>query len=457
MLLTTLTSTAQDITGKWNGILKIQGTQLRVVFNVEQTEDGYSSTMDSPDQGQKDIPVTKTTLEKSKIKFELTNAGIEYAGEISGDKIIGTFKQSAQEFPMNLSRKAVEKDVVRRPQEPIKPYPYYSEDVVFKNKKAKISLAGTLTLPKKDGVFPAVILITGSGPQNRDEELLGHKPFLIISDYLTRNGIAVLRYDDRGVGQSTGDFKAATSADLATDVKSAVAYLKKRKEINKKKIGLIGHSEGGLIAPIVASKSKRVSFIVLLAGTGMRGDELLLLREELILRADSDSEEDLKESIQTSSELFELVANSNGDNSKLKMDLTDKLNEAFANEPDAEIPGGMKKEEYVSLYVNQLASPWMSYFMKFNPVPSLERVRCPVLALNGAKDVQVPSKENLSAIKNALTRGGNLNVTTKEYSNLNHLFQDCETGMPDEYSTIEQTFSSIVLDDITTWIKTQTK
>ncbi|EAR12558.1 hypothetical protein PI23P_08030 [Polaribacter irgensii 23-P] len=455
-LLATLTSTAQDITGRWNGVLKVQGTQLRVVFNIAQTDNGYSATMDSPDQGAKGIPVTNTTFKNQKIKFEVTNARIEYDGELSEDKIIGTFKQGGQEFPMNLSRETIKKEIVKRPQEPIKPYAYYSENVVFKNSKANVSLSGTLTLPEKDGIFPVVILITGSGPQNRDEELLGHKPFLIISDYLTKNKIAVLRYDDRGVGQSTGDFKTATSADFATDVESAIAYLKTRKEIKKNKIGLIGHSEGGLIAPIVASKSKDVSFIVLLAGTGIQGDTLLLLQQELIAKANGVLETDIKESVQTNRKLFEIVVNSN-DNSKLKADLTDKLNELLKNEPNTEIPNGMKKEEFVSMQVNQISSPWMVYFMKYNPVTTLEQVTCPVLAINGKKDLQVPSKENLSAIKNALTKGGNLNVTTKEFPNLNHLFQECKTGSPNEYATIEQTFSPIVLAEITKWIKTQTE
>lgn len=456
IMLSTVTSTAQDITGQWNGVLKVQGIQLRLVFNITETEDGFSTTMDSPDQGANGIPVTKTTFENSTIKFEITNAGIQYDGQLSNDEIIGTFKQAGQEFPMNLSREAIEKEITKRPQEPLKPYPYYSEDVVFKNTEAGISLSGTLTLPKKDGNFPVVILITGSGPQNRNEELLGHKPFLVISDYLTKNGIAVLRYDDRGVEQSTGDFKTATSADFATDVESAIAYLKTRKEIRKNKIGLVGHSEGGLIAPIVASKSKDVSFIVLLAGTGIQGDKLLLLQQELIAKANGVSETDINKSIQTNSKLFEMVVQSN-DNSKLKADLTDKLNELLENDPNTEIPNGMTKEAFVLMQVNQIASAWMVYFMKFNPATSLAQVSCPVLAVNGEKDLQVPSKENLTAIKNALTKGGNLNVKTKEFPNLNHLFQESKTGSPNEYATIEQTFSPIALEEITSWIKTQTE
>ena len=346
--ITSFSLTAQDITGQWNGVLKVQGTQLRLVFNVTKTNNGFSSTMDSPDQGAKGIPVTNTTFANSKIKFEVANARIEYNGELKGNEFVGTFKQGGQEFPMNLSRTTIEKEVVKRPQEPSKPYPYYSEEVTFQNTKANISLSGTLTLPKKDGIFPVVILITGSGQQNRDEELLGHKPFLIISDYLTKNGIAVLRYDDRGVGQSNGDFKTATSADFATDVESAIIFLKTRKEINEKKIGLVGHSEGCLIAPMAASKSKDVSFIVLLAGTGIQGDKLLLLQQALIAKANGVSETDIKKSIEINSKLFEIVVKSD-DNIKLKTDLTNSINEMLKNDTSAEIPNGMTKEDFVSM------------------------------------------------------------------------------------------------------------
>ena len=235
--LFSLTIFGQNITGQWNGALKVQGTQLRLVFNITKTDDGISATMDSPDQGAKEIPTTTTSFENSILKITIENAKIEYEGALGKDNIIvGTFKQGGQSFPMNLSKVVIEKEKLVRPQEPTKPYSYFSEDITFENKKAGIILAGTLTLPKNEGVFPVVILISGSGPQNRDEELLGHKPFLVLSDYLTKNGIAVLRYDDRGTALSKGDFKTATSADFATDVESAITYLKTRKEINKKKL-----------------------------------------------------------------------------------------------------------------------------------------------------------------------------------------------------------------------------
>ncbi|MCX8473369.1 MAG: alpha/beta fold hydrolase [Sediminibacterium sp.] len=455
--LFSLTAFGQDITGQWNGVLKVQGTQLRLVFKVTKTDNGISSTMDSPDQGAKDIPTTSTNFENSVLKITIASAKIEYEGTLGQDNVIvGTFKQGGQSFPMNLSKEKIEKEKLVRPQEPIKPYSYYSEDIIFENKKAGISLAGTLTLPKKEGIFPVVILISGSGPQNRDEELLGHKPFLVLSDYLTKNGIAVLRYDDRGTALSKGDFKTATSADFATDVESAITYLKTRKEINKKKIGLIGHSEGGLIAPMVASKSKDVAFIVMLAGTGIQGDQILLLQQKLIGKASGVNEQDLQKNELTNRKAFDIV-NKSTNLEQLKSDLTKFIKQVLKDNPISEKPEGMSDDDFVNLQVKQIATPWMQYFIKYNPAPALEKVKCPVLAINGEKDLQVPPKENLEAIKKALTKGGNKKVTTIEFPNLNHLFQECKTGSPDEYATIEQTFSPTALEEISNWIKQQTK
>jgi uncharacterized protein len=455
--LFSLTIFGQDISGQWNGELKIQGTQLRLIFNIIKTDNGVSSTMDSPDQGAKGIPTRTTSFENSILKITIASAKIEYEGKLGQDNVIvGTFKQGGQSFPMNLSKEKIEKEKLIRPQEPIKPYPYYSEVITFENKKARISLAGTLTLPKKEGVFPVVILISGSGPQNRDEELLGHKPFLVSSDFLTKNGIAVLRYDDRGTALSKGDFKTATSADFATDVESAITYLKTRKEINKKKIGLIGHSEGGLIAPMVANKSKDVAFIVLLAGTGIQGDQILLLQQKLIGKASGVSNEDLQKSELENRKVFEIVNNSTN-LEKLNIDLTDFIKQTLKDNPNAEKPEGMSDDDFVKLQVKQIATPWMQYFIKYNPAPALEKVKCPVLAINGEKDLQVPPKENLEAIKKALTKGGNKKVTIKELPNLNHLFQECKTGSPEEYADIEQTFSPTALTEILEWIKIQTK
>lgn len=455
--LTSLSLTAQDITGEWNGALKVQGTQLRLVFNITKTDTGINSTMDSPDQGAKGIPTTTTTFENSILRISIANVKIEYEGTLGSDNIIvGTFKQGGQSFQMNLSKEVIEKEKLVRPQEPIKPYSYYTEDISFENKKAGIRLAGTLTLPEKEGVFPVVILISGSGPQNRDEELMGHKPFLVLSDYLTKNGIAVLRYDDRGIALSKGDFKTATTADFATDVEASMDYLKTRKEINKKQIGLIGHSEGGIIAPIVANKSADVAFIVLLAGTGIQGDKLLLLQQKLIGKVSGVRVEDLLKSELTNRKVFDIVNQSNS-LEQLKTDLTNYLKQTLKDDPNAEKPEGMSEDDFIKLQVNQIANPWMQYFIKYDPAQALETVKCPVLALNGEKDLQVPPTENLEAIKKALAKGGNKKVTAKELPNLNHLFQECKTGSPNEYATIEQTFSPAAFTEILKWIQGQTK
>jgi len=453
-ILISISIQAQEIAGEWNGILKVQGVQLRLVFHIEKTDLGYTSKMDSPDQGAFDIPVTTTSFADGTLKISISNARIEYEGTLdTEDKIIGVFNQAGQSFPMNLSKNTVEKEEVKRPQEPKKPYPYLSEEITFENSKAEITLAGTLTIPESGADFTSVILISGSGPQNRDEELMGHKPFLVLSDYLTRNGIAVLRFDDRGTGESTGNFAAATSADLATDVEAAIDYLKTRKEIDPRKIGLAGHSEGGIIAPMVACRSEDVSFIVLMAGTGIPGDELLLLQQRLLGEASGMTENQLDANDVISSRAFEIVKNSKNP----ERDLSDFMIETYRSLPKNQIPNGMTEVDFVNAQVNQMTSPWMKYFIQYDPFPILEKVSCPVLAINGSKDLQVPAKENLEAIKSALSRGGNENITTKELTGLNHLFQESKTGLPREYATIEQTFSPIAMEEIFNWIKEQMK
>lgn len=448
---------AQDITGQWSGMLKVQGMQLRIVFNINKTANGFSSTMDSPDQNVKGILVTTTTFDSGKLQLAITNAGITYNGEYKDSLITGTFKQSGLQIPLNLSRKILEAVAKpKRPQEPVKPYPYYSEDITFQNTPANIVLAGTLTLPAKEGNYPVVILITGSGPQNRDEELAGHKPFLVIADYLTKNGIAVLRYDDRGTAQSTGDFSTATSADFATDVNAAIAYLKTRKEINTKKIGLMGHSEGGMIAPMVAANNKDVHFIVLLAGPGIPIKQLMLMQETLIAKSSGVSEADITKMQKQNTETFNMMQQS-ASIEKLKTAITEHLKMLLKDSAGSPSLHGMSVDDYVKQQVSALVTPWMQYFIKYDPAPVLEKVRCPVLAVNGEKDLQVPPKEDLAAIENALKKGGNKNVTIKEFPGLNHLFQECTTGSPSEYATIEQTFSPAALTEITNWIKNQVK
>ena len=456
VLLVANTLFSQDITGQWNGSLTIQGTQLRLVFHLVKSENTYSATMDSPDQGAKGIPVTQTRFENGLLTIEMPSFQISYSGELKDSLIVGLFKQAGMQFPMNLSRKPIEKVTLKRPQTPTEPYPYYTEDVTFENPIAHAVLAGTLTMPKKRGHFPAVILISGSGPQNRDEELFGHKPFLVLADYLTKHGIAVLRFDDRGVGHSTGNFKEATSADFATDVERAIAYLKTRKEIDASKIGLMGHSEGGVIAPMVAvSNPSNVAFIVLLAGTGMRGDSLLLLQAGLIAEKSGIPSEEIRKTVAFNKLVFDVILHAKSLD-ELEQVLTHKIQLAIESDSSVSVPEGMDHKQFIKAQVQELSSPWFRYFVAYDPIPTLEKLTCPVLAVNGENDIQVPSNENLTAIEKAVKKGGNNNVTCIAFPGLNHLFQECSTCSIEEYGALEQTFSPKALDKITRWIINKT-
>jgi hypothetical protein len=449
LLLSVCIVSAQEISGKWYGLLKLPGTDLTVVVNISKTEAGaYTATMDSPDQGAFGIPVNSIKYENKQLELKIDALQAAYKAELVDMVLKGTFTQMGQDFNLNLSQEEIKKTKALRPQEPQKPYPYYDEEVTFTNSKAGIKLAGTLTLPKKGEKFPAVVLISGSGPQNRDEEVFGHKPFLVLADHLTHNGIAVLRFDDRGVNQSEGDHSTATSADFATDVESAVAYLKTRSEIDLKKIGLMGHSEGGLIAPMVAANDKSIAFIVLLAGPGMRGKELLPLQTALITKAQGAPDEAVASATKINSALFAMI-----NTTDTREALNNKIINYIKSEIDPnELPEEFKNNELLKAQIDQLTSPWMRYFLNYDPLPALAKVTCPVLALNGEKDLQVPPKENLSNIEKTLKGAGNNKVTAIEFKGLNHLFQECETGSPTEYGNIEQTISEKALTTISNWI-----
>ncbi|MFD1615374.1 alpha/beta hydrolase family protein [Gelatiniphilus marinus] len=338
-----------------------------------------------------------------------------------------------------------------RPQTPKTPFNYTSEELFFINHNAdSIKLAGTITLPKDIKNPPVVILISGSGPQNRNEEIMGHKPFLVLSDYLSNNGIAVLRYDDRGIGKSEGDFNSATTFDFATDVDAAIEYLKTRKDIDDAKIGLIGHSEGGLIAPIVASQNKDVAFIVSLAGTGIVGSEVILTQSWEIAKQMGAPEATLKFN-DTISKMAYNVIETETDSTQIKLKIKSKLN-AY-KEDNASSPYAFYINDQLIDKFNSLASnKWLTTFIKTNPQDYYAKTNCPVLALNGSKDLQVLPKLNLNGIEQALKKANNKDVTIKELEGLNHLFQTSETGNPSEYIKIEETFSPIALEIIKDWI-----
>ncbi len=304
-----------------------------------------------------------------------------------------------------------------------------------------MTLAATLTIPEGKGPFPAVVLITGSGPQDRDESLMGHKPFLILSDYLTRHGIAVLRADDRGTGKSTGDFKGATTADFATDTEAGVAYLKTRSEIDPHKIGLIGHSEGGVIAPMIAARNQDVAFIVMMAGTGVPGDQVLVAQGEAIQIANGkDPKEAAKEAEDEKAVL--ILVETEKDEAVLEKELKEKL-------------AGQLPEPQIGLQIKQVTSPWFRYFLTYDPATALRHVTCPVLVINGSLDKQVLPSQNLPAIRKALAEAGNQHVEIDELPGLNHLFQTATTGSPTEYARIEETMSPVALEKMASWIVKQ--
>ena len=445
-LLFTITSFSQNINGSWSGTLNAGGVKLPLVLNISGEAGAYTATIDSPLQGAKGIPVTAVSFEKATLTFSIANAGIEYEGTWQSDSIVGTFKQNGMTFPLNLKKTEGNAFQLNRPQEPKPPYPYRSEDVTFENKPAGITLAGTLTLPKDGENFPAVVLITGSGPQNRDEEIMGHKPFLVLSDYLTRNGIAVLRYDDRGTAQSGGNYSTATLDDFVADAAAAIDYLKARKEINQHEIGLMGHSEGGVIAPMIAARSNDLAFIIMLAGTGLRGDSILLLQNELAAKAEGMSEDKIAKSSKFNALIYNKIIDSKGNITLQEMtDWMISEKDKFAEFIPQNIPG----DEFIKKSAEQMTSPWMQYFICYDPAPALKKVKCPVLALNGEKDLQVSADVNLNRVKELVKSP----VTIKKYPGLNHLFQHCTTGLPAEYGNIEETISPEVLSDIVEWIK----
>lgn len=449
----------EEVEGLWMGSLEVQGGQeLRILFNISTGPEGLpTATMDSPDQGVSGIPVEKLSYKDGNLRLTVTAARGVFEGVLKedGSALEGEWKQSGQVFPVVLTR-IDEKPEIRREQDPVKPYPYDEEEVVYENKEAGIKLAGTLTTPKTEGPFPAVLLITGSGKQDRDEEVFGHRPFLVLSDYLTRQGIAVLRVDDRGVGGSTGNFSRVTTEDFAEDALAGVEYLKSREDIDPERIGLIGHSEGGLVAPIAAVQSPDVAFIVLMAGPGVTGEEIILAQSRLVAEADGVPEETIAKNDALLKDIFSVLKTEDNDTIAGE-EIRGLITDMVENLSEEEKQYSSYTEESLDSEVKVLVSPWTRYFVTYDPKPTLMKVECPVLAINGEKDLQVPPEENLRAIEEALEAGGNEDYIVKELPGLNHLFQTAKTGSPSEYATIEETMSPAALELIGHWVLEHTQ
>lgn len=437
---------AQITDGAWKGILKVGPQKLNVVFNFKKAADGaLQCTMDSPDQGAKGIPATVKMFGADSLNVEIPMLKVRYDGKLRGKEIIGTFNQAGMAFDLNLTPGQV---VRNRPQTPVAPFTYKTEEVSFTNEKDQSVLSGTLTYPegyegmnKKE--VPVVLMISGSGPQNRDEELFDHKPFGVIADYLAKNGIASLRYDDRGVGKSKGNTKDLTTEGNMRDAAAGIGYLKKLNKFGK--TGVLGHSEGGTIAFMLGEAGK-ADFIVSMAGTAVKGDQVLIEQNRKLLGSTGLSEQQTDDYCKVLKEIF-----------KYKETHKDIVNpqEVIAEmirRMNVSVPDHAKAN-----LVNVLGTktPWIDYFVSLDPSKSIAKTKCPVFALNGAKDVQVIADSNLGAIRKLLPE--NKANQIKLYPNLNHLFQNCQNGSIAEYVNIEQTISPEVLKDIAAWINLNAK
>jgi len=452
LILSQLVSAQQyDPCGSWLGRLSAGGVWLRIVFNIDTDDTGnLKTTMDSPDQGAKGIPMEETIFATDTIIIKAPMMRGEYRGVMVNDTSIeGTWTQSGQDYQLNMYRQK-EEFKLNRPQEPQPPFPYTEERIKFPALKGDFELGGTLTLPAEGGPYPAAILVSGSGSQNRDEEIFGHKPFFVLADHLTKGGIAVLRYDDRGVGESGGDPVGATSGDFTGDARSAINYLFTRSDIDKDKIGVIGHSEGGLIGLKLAAEDDDVAFLITLAGPGVKGRTILEDQTEYISRMGGLPEDVIEQSMQVNRKIYSIMEEY--EDPGRGMDSIYAYVSGFYREQ------GMG-EDIVNQVINNIKKsinpgsyPWLRYFIKSDPRSYFPDIVCPVLVLNGEKDCQVMAEKNVKALVSGLGDAGNDDVTGKIFPELNHLFQTSGSGLPEEYGEIEETMSPVVLDVILLWI-----
>jgi pimeloyl-ACP methyl ester carboxylesterase len=431
-----LFSQSNEYTGMWLGIMTVtEQMSLQIGFEIAISEGGkYSAKMNVVEQKAYDIPMDVCTIDGQSLYIEFTSSGIVYEGIFDFEKeiVAGTFQQGGGNFELELLKTDGLPKKIERAQTPKRPFPYSEEEVVIVNSTALHTLAGTLSKPKEGKKFPAIILLHGSGKIDRNETEMGH--FLLLADLLTRNGYAVLRYDKRGVGESEGDYNSATTFDFAEDAVAALEYLKNRKDIDKKKIGLIGHSEGAIIAPIVFSEMKKdVDFMILMGGVGIKGKDILLQQEKTFSLASGVPKETVLKMLEKKSGYFDAAIEGGSDD-----EITERV-KAF----DPEIHAAM---------LNTLLWKWYRTFLSLNPAQYLEQVSCPVLAITGEKDTQCEPEQNLPAIEAALKKGGNENVTIKIMQGQNHLFQEAKSGLPYEYDQLEDIINESTLEVIISWI-----
>jgi pimeloyl-ACP methyl ester carboxylesterase len=431
--------------GSWEGAITLPTAKLRVVLRVKTGPYGTIAAVDVPDQLTYGLVASDLKRDGQAVTFLQKSTGSSYAGTLSADgkSIDGAWTQRGVARPLVLAFKPA--TVAKRPQTPTKPYPYREVEAAIPSAPGVV-LAGTLTLPPGPGPFPAAVMITGSGAQDRDETLLGHKPFLVIADRLTRSGIAVLRYDDRGFAKSTGDFAKATVPDFAIDAEAASAWLRKQPGIDPKRVGLIGHSEGGIVAPMVAVKDPKVAFIVMIAGPGAPLGEVMRAQRAALGPSMGQAPD---ATARQQAVIDKMMAAMHG----AKDDADAEARALAVLKADGAALGGASPEQ-LAIIAKQYSSSWIRGLMDYDPGPTLAKVRVPILAVNGSKDMQVPAQQNLSAIRTA-TRGAK-DVTTVELAGLNHLLQTAPTGAAGEYADIEETVSPIALDTISNWVVAHT-
>jgi uncharacterized protein len=445
----------RGIAGKWLGTMAVPGASLRMAFEISQTADGgYTAVVHSIDQGAGNIPMTSAILKGDSLSLELANT-FAYEGTLlpDGDTITGNWVQG-ESIPLTLRRVDAFPEL-DRPQNPKKPYPYREEEVAYDNPAAGIRIAGTLTLPKGEGPFPAVLLIAGSGPSDRDEFVLGHKPFLVLADHLTRQGVAVLRVDKRGIGKTTGTYRGSGIEEFASDVVAGVAYLRGRREVDAKHVGLVGHSEGGQVALTVAARTRDVAFVVLLASPGISLYDILVLQDGTEAKAAGKSDAEVALIRGFSRRFYGLILRSK-DAAEIERE-TKALYAVLTEEEKQALKVFGWPDLQGSLGLPWALAPGAREALQFDVGPALRKVQCPVLALNGAKDCQVPPKENLGAIESGLRAGGNTDYTVRELPDLNHLLQTCSTGATSEYSKIEETMSPLALQAVSDWVASRTR
>ncbi len=441
------------VDGTWSGAIEIMGEKLEIIVHFKTDQGVVQGTVDVPPQGATGLPLRDVRLDGPKISFKLESPqGVaDFTGVIEENKISGQFEQAGVAGAFTLTRS--EEKTKEEPAKPKESLPYIEEEVVFHN--GGIKFTGTLTLPKRAGRHPAVVMITGSGPQNRYEELFGWKIFQGIADHLTRKGIAVLLYDDRGVGGSGGNVFDATSEDFAMDALAALKYLQSRSDINPDQIGLCGHSEGGIVAPLAAAKSKAPAFIICLSGPGHPGKDVILRQVELIARANGAAPEKVQKDVDAMKTIISM-----NEEGRSEEELKEKIRE-LAETQISGMPDEQKKsikdlsaftKDMVDNMYKQLAGRWFQSFLKHDPAPILERVKCPVLLVFGELDLQVPAEWSRDAMVKALERGGNKDVKAKIFPKANHLYQEAKTGSPSEYTALPKQFVPGFLDFISGWI-----